>query len=307
MTDEEKAENVENPPPSHTPQTPDSNVGVPQTPGSNGMSWNDMKDKIKSRKKKPKSFVVSIILAVLLALSIPCCSLMEDVGYDEGYDVGYDEGYDEGYNVGYDVGYGEGLANDVTKDKLNKAIKKAEEYSSDEYTEETFAALEESYDAATIVADDKCATQDEVDDATDALNKAIKAMKTQKEAEEEAKKQKEQEQKELDKMYSEVEYSKLARNPNDYAGKMLKITGRVLQTNSSFLRVATEKSQYGEGGYGADDVIYVTYDEDDIDTKILEDDIVTIQGLGAGTWTYTTVLGAECEVPWIDADKIKLK
>ena len=42
-------------------------------------------------------------------------------------------------------------------------------------------------------------------------------------------------------------------------------------------------------------------------TKILEDDIITIWGGALGDYKYTSILGAEITLPWIEAEYIELE
>lgn len=140
----------------------------------------------------------------------------------------------------------------------------------------------------------------------DGYNAAINGEKDESEEKDEDK-ETTQAKEEEKKSYSTVAYKKLARNPEKYLGKALKITGKVLQADGDYLRIATDKEEYDDTGYGYDDVIFVTYDADSLDYKILEDDVVTVYGIGGGTYEYESVLGENIELPWIEADKIKLK
>ena len=70
-----------------------------------------------------------------------------------------------------------------------------------------------------------------------------------------------------------ISYDELARYPDKYSGQNIKIYGQVLQVmegsdNSVELRVATQKSEYGDSYY--DDVVYVeyTYTEDRKSTRL---------------------------------------
>ena len=66
----------------------------------------------------------------------------------------------------------------VDKTELNELIEEAEglEENEDDYTEESWAALEEALEAAEAVLDDPDATQEEVDAAAEALKGAIEAL-----------------------------------------------------------------------------------------------------------------------------------
>ena len=98
-----------------------------------------------------------------------------------------------------------------------------------------------------------------------------------------------------------IKYKKLMRNPNKYMNKYVKYTGKVNQViESGQIKMAVTKDRYGF----YDDDILVIYEEK---TKILEDDIVTIYGQAGGNYTYTTVLGANKEVPVVYAKYYKIK
>lgn len=95
-----------------------------------------------------------------------------------------------------------------------------------------------------------------------------------------------------------VGYKSVARNPEKYEGKKIKISGKVLQVSEgdygiNTLRVATS------GGY--DNVYLVSYDSSDLSQNIIEDDQVTIWGECTGTTSYTTVMGASLTIPSMDA------
>ena len=65
---------------------------------------------------------------------------------------------------------------EVTKDALDAAIKDAEALNSTDYTEDSWAELQEALSAAKETLADEDATQDDVDDALDALTAAVNAL-----------------------------------------------------------------------------------------------------------------------------------
>lgn len=67
----------------------------------------------------------------------------------------------------------------VDTSALEEAIAKAEEMKEEDYTEESWAALEEAREAAEEVLKDPTATQEEVDEAAAALEEAIAALEEQ--------------------------------------------------------------------------------------------------------------------------------
>ena len=102
------------------------------------------------------------------------------------------------------------------------------------------------------------------------------------------------------------DYEDLARTPDDYVGKYMKIYGEVIQVQESddsvTLRVATLDSGYGY----YDDVVMVYYEYSDKDVHILEDDMITMWGIYGGTYTYESVLGSDITVPLLYAEYFAL-
>lgn len=134
----------------------------------------------------------------------------------------------------------------------------------------------------------------------------IDAKIAQKEQEEKAKAEKEAAEREsaLNNAIT-PDYTDLFRNWRNYKGKYIRITGRVVQTDSSnsFCRVATKiyrKSASTAAAayrYSSDDVIYVA--PCNPSTKLLEDDVISVVGEANGNYTYTTVMGGSIEIPRI--------
>ncbi len=100
-----------------------------------------------------------------------------------------------------------------------------------------------------------------------------------------------------------IAYEELARNPDTYKWKKLVMTGKVIQvlednnSKSINLRIATK------GDY--DDVVLVTYEYKEGESRILEDDNITIWGLYGGTYTYESVLGGDITVPYMMAEYLQ--
>lgn len=97
-------------------------------------------------------------------------------------------------------------------------------------------------------------------------------------------------------------YDQLARNPDTYKGQKIKITGKVLQAETSdstcYARIAMN-SNY-------DTVIFVTYDAKLLGYRLLEDDQVAVYGKSYGVYSYEAVSGATITIPWIHADIIEM-
>lgn len=105
--------------------------------------------------------------------------------------------------------------------------------------------------------------------------------------------------------YKKIAYDKLARNPDDYDGELVLVTGRVVQvlenSISINLRIATR------GRYN--DVVYITYfgTSEDLGQRILEGDSVTIEGMSDGILSYKAINGATISIPSVIADAISIK
>lgn len=97
-------------------------------------------------------------------------------------------------------------------------------------------------------------------------------------------------------------YKSIARDPEKYKGKYAKFTGEVSQVLESGTRVVL-RVNVTRGEYDIwTDTMYVEYLKNSADeSRILEDDIVTIYGQLDGIETYTAVLGNEISIPRIDA------
>jgi uncharacterized membrane protein YcgQ (UPF0703/DUF1980 family) len=103
-------------------------------------------------------------------------------------------------------------------------------------------------------------------------------------------------------------YDQLARNPQDYKGKNVKLTGKVVQVsentfgNGIVLRIDITKDSYGF----YTDTVYCDYTYSEGESKILENDIVTFYGTSKGDTSYTSVLGHKITLPYIDIKYISV-
>lgn len=103
--------------------------------------------------------------------------------------------------------------------------------------------------------------------------------------------------------YPKASYDSILRYPSSYKGDNMFVYGRVLQKMVSGSSVTL---RVGTSGYGYSDVFYITYSSNDIKTAIIEDDYIYVYGKCKGAKTYTTVLGGEITIPWIEAEKVVL-
>ncbi len=199
-------------------------------------------------------------------------------------------------------------SNKELEEKLDAAntgrYKLQQEY--DAYKEETADFVKMGKDeraaAAARAEADRIKAEEEREKAEAAARAAKEAE--EKKAAEEARKAEEKRLAEEAKGYETgIKYKDLARNPDDYEGEKVKFTGYVLQVQEGDTINAVRMSTSGK----YNDVIYVAYDPGLLDSRILEDDKVTIYGISYGLHTYTTVMGASVTIPLVLADRIEVK
>lgn len=110
-----------------------------------------------------------------------------------------------------------------------------------------------------------------------------------------------------------IDYTSLSRNPSLYIGKDFTFTGEVIQVmneyNDVYLRVnITKKNYYYLNETYYEDTIMVHYQySNSYESKILEDDIITIYGQSVGLVSYESIVGSQVTIPAIDALYIDIK
>ena len=109
-------------------------------------------------------------------------------------------------------------------------------------------------------------------------------------------------------VYESHEYKDLARDPALYEGKNYQFSGNVLQvmeddTYADTLGVYVAIRLATKGNY--DDVVYITYWRPKTESRILEDDKITVWGEYSGLYSYTTVMGATVTIPSFSAELIQ--
>lgn len=105
-------------------------------------------------------------------------------------------------------------------------------------------------------------------------------------------------------------YSDISRNPGSYDGCYAWFTGEVIQVQQQELLgrlYYTLRVNVTKGSYSYSDTVYVSYDTDIDDARILEDDIVTMYGQLTGEKTYTTVMGNSITIPSFSAEYIDIR
>lgn len=100
-----------------------------------------------------------------------------------------------------------------------------------------------------------------------------------------------------------IDYKTLARNPEQYKGAKVTYTGKVLQVlesgNDIAMRITIEQNM--------DKVFYVNYRKDSVESRILEDDMVTFYGEFKGIKQYEAIMGNKVSVPEVYARYITRK
>lgn len=97
-----------------------------------------------------------------------------------------------------------------------------------------------------------------------------------------------------------ITYDNLARRPDDYKDKKVKFTGKVIQVleGDGYVQIRLAiNSDY-------DKVVLCEYDPSIVDSRILEDDIITIYGVSVGTITYQSAMNVPITIPAILIDRI---
>ncbi|WP_121609867.1 toxin regulator [Mesobacillus foraminis] len=130
-----------------------------------------------------------------------------------------------------------------------------------------------------------------------AKKEAEAAAKAKAEAEEKAKKEAEEK-----KGYETgITYDQLARTPDDFIAKKVKFNGKVVQviegSGVTQIRLAVNDNY--------DTILFAEYDSSIIDSRILEDDMITIMGVSTGLLTYESTMGGEISIPGVSVDKIE--
>lgn len=96
-------------------------------------------------------------------------------------------------------------------------------------------------------------------------------------------------------------FDQLARTPDDYKGKKVSFTGKVIQVvegdDETDLRVAIDGD--------IDNIILVGFNPEIMNgSRVLEDDKITFYGMSLGTTTYDSTAGGKITVPLVYAAKI---
>ena len=97
-----------------------------------------------------------------------------------------------------------------------------------------------------------------------------------------------------------ISFQALSRNPDNYKGKIVTFSGKVVQVQESgndvVMRINVTQKQYGW-----DDTVWVNYTKVSKEGRILENDIITFWGQYKGIREYEAVMGNTISVPEITA------
>ncbi|MBP2075888.1 toxin regulator [Oceanobacillus polygoni] len=145
----------------------------------------------------------------------------------------------------------------------------------------------------------------EEEKAKEEAEKAAAEAEAKKKEEEEAKKKAEAEKKaeeEAKKGYETgITYDQLARTPDDYIGEKIKFSGKVIQViegdGSTQIRFAVDDNY--------DTVLYGEFDSSIVESRILEDDHITIMGLSGGLLSYESTMGGNITIPSVLIEKVE--
>jgi len=106
-------------------------------------------------------------------------------------------------------------------------------------------------------------------------------------------------------VYEKLDYKGVSRNPDEYEGRYVKFSGKVLQVIEYFDYDLVSFRIASKGNY--DDVVYVSMTVPENYSRILEDDRVEVSGRYGELYSYETVRGDTVTIPLVYADLITLR
>ncbi|XID91603.1 toxin regulator [Paenibacillaceae bacterium WGS1546] len=237
-----------------------------------------------------KLFLIGFVL--ILTVSISACSSVAKDEYQKALDDNvklqsdYQKALDDNAKLKSD--------SQKTMEELKTAEKRIDEFS---LLEAKYKNLSEAEVEAQQAANELKAEQDRQ------AKEQLLAQEKEKAAAEAAKELAKAEAEEKKGYETGITFKQLARTPDDYEGKKVKFSGKVLQVvegdSEVNLRVAVN-SNYSN-------VIYVYYPSSLTKARVLEDDNVNLYGVSEGLYTYTSTMGGNITVPLIKVEKIDIK
>lgn len=98
-----------------------------------------------------------------------------------------------------------------------------------------------------------------------------------------------------------ITYDQLARTPDDYTLEKVKFHGTVVQIMEgdgvTQIRLAVNDDY--------DQILFAEFDASVVDSRILEDDSITIRGVSTGLITYESTMGGSISIPGISIEQIE--
>lgn len=96
---------------------------------------------------------------------------------------------------------------------------------------------------------------------------------------------------------TDITYDNLARDPDKYEDEKVKFSGRIIQV------MEDDEEDYTQYRFAVNDdsdtVAYLAITKDQLDSRILEDDMLTIYGKSIGVVTYESTLSGDVTIPAI--------
>ena len=99
--------------------------------------------------------------------------------------------------------------------------------------------------------------------------------------------------------YAPLDYDVIIHNSNGLKGEKFTCSGRIIQVMTNSYRLSLENGSFDS------DIILIDYKLSGEESRIAEDDYVTVWGVSKGLETYTTVLKSEVTVPRLSVDKLE--
>lgn len=98
-----------------------------------------------------------------------------------------------------------------------------------------------------------------------------------------------------------ITYDQVARTPDNYEGKKIQFTGKVIQVIEGESETQVRLAVNGN----SDNVILIGFDPDILNgSRILEDDLITASGTSKGTQSYESTMGGKITIPAMTANII---
>ena len=196
--------------------------------------------------------------------------------------------------------YGE-LSSEQKRSKVDNILRNIDDYEDDdrEFIMEKKERIEEERKVAEKEHKDKEEAERKEKEAAEKERKE-KEEAERKEKEDAEKAQREKEEKE--KYNTGITRNDLARDKDGLIGEYVKFSGKIVQI--------MQGDGYNQYRLAVDDdydqMILIEMVDGLIDSNLLEDDYITIEGMSAGNHSYETVLGAEKTIPAVVVDQVYL-